>query len=443
MWLEPVPYPVHPEPESGSGGSSKEKQDATPMVAEEQTLPESTGEDQEILETPDDSVDGDDSGPDGGEVSDDWDGDDEDGEFDDLDGDLNLDLESLPGGLDEDSGLVEQADGVEDGDEEQEQFEYQPSGLVTPWWVEESSLPDGEKPKKDFGKPMIEVKTLGGVTRLQQRFANSQQYLNYVFDSPSQVPDNQAVSHSSWTTKASLGLTFDKVREFAEAGWKEGRDKVDALGLKLVQVVAASLPQREIRYDVTGEQLDIGRFVAGVPEEFMYEAEMEEYVSKPEPPKVVRIVTTVDIAGTESFIMRGVAICALTQLLELSGFRVQVDVHIGTNNKIDTWLRIKDAEWPINVEDLVFYTAHPAMFYRTSYACWERTPKEWRGGVGTDMNFGWISEPVKEEQGDVYVSAYMSAQFRTEEQVMKWLIATLKARGIEIEEGQIHTGGLG
>ncbi len=189
-----------------------------------------------------------------------------------------------------------------------------------------------------------------------------------------------------------------------------------------------------MQYDNTGLVLDVGKMVNGEPEMFLYEEEQEDDPSKKKAPKIVHIVTTFDIAWQEAFIMRGAAVCAVTNILERYGYRVILDAHIGSNDIVDTWIRVKEASWPVNYTDMAFFTAHPAMFWRVAYGCWEMLPEEVhdRCGLGV-VSMGWISEPRREERGNVYISAKGSSWCGSQKQTVQWVCEQLIANGIEVD----------
>lgn len=290
--------------------------------------------------------------------------------------------------------------------------------------------------KQDVKNLYIKVINYGVRERIQQKFPSTTQYLDYTFG-PCEIPEIQRMSRRN-RGHGTFGQDWKAAKKMAETGgWKEGIEFVEKLSARVKKILVGSIPLPEVQYDVTGENIDMGKFVAGEPEEWMTMVDSAINVDA-KPPKIVHIVTTIDIAqSAEAFLMRGAAICALTQVLELHGIRVQVDAHIGSNDVVDTWVRVKDASSPVNLENMVFFTAHPSMFWILSYACWEQLPEDWRrraGWIGT-KSMGWISEPVDEERGDVYVSAINSRFMASERSILEFITGELKRFGIEIELG--------
>lgn len=302
------------------------------------------------------------------------------------------------------------------------------------WWAQDPG--DGEvKPR--HGKGEVTVSWQGNMPRATQRFTNTVQLSDYL-KSECVFPASRRYSHRPQWSGSCLGLNWEGTLAAIVMGWEEGVEKIVAIEAMIKKVLAGALPEIKMQYDTTGLMLDMGKWVNGEPEDYLYEEESEKPTDKPKG-KVVKIVTTFDVAGQDAFVIRGAAICAVTNILERYGYRVQVDAHIGSNDLVDTWIRVKEASWPVNYTDMAFFTAHPAMFYRVAYGCWELLPKEVhdRCKLGTS-SMGWISEPRPEERGDVYVSALASAWCYSEKSMLKWVCETLTKNGIEVDMEKVE-----
>jgi hypothetical protein len=302
--------------------------------------------------------------------------------------------------------------------------------LALPWWLETAYQGLPEPPSMGITTPEM----VGSQMRYVQRFANATQFLNYIYSEPQWLSaDEHKLRFSTRASKTNqvLGLTWESARTMADRGWPEGVAAVDRIASKLKRVISGAIRTPVTSYGIRGPKIDMGKFLTGDPRHMLVMSESER-MKESKKPKLIRIVTTVDIAGQEGFINRGAAICALTQLMQRHGIRVQVDVHVGTDDLIDTWVRVKDAERGIDMESLVFYSAHPVMFWRYAYAAWEHAPREYRGDVGT-TSMGFISEPHESDRGDIYVSARGSRWINKEDDVLKWVVEQLQENGIEVE----------
>ena len=333
----------------------------------------------------------------------------------------------------------------EDEDEEWESEEEESEGLDSfdtatgeladgfkeiPWWLVGSGKASDEETKYGVTQAM----TVGSRTRFVQKFPNATQFLNYIYSEPAfltETEKGQRYSTRDTKTAQALGLTWESARVMADRGWPEGVERVDRIARKLKRIISGAIRTPVTSYGIRGPKIDMGKFLTGDPRHMLVMSESER-MKESKKPKLIRIVTTVDIASQEGFINRGAAICALAQLMQRHGIRVQIDVHVGTDDLIDTWVRVKDAERGIDIESLVFYSAHPVMFWRYAYAAWEHAPKQYRGDVGTS-SMGFISEPHVDDRGDIYVSAKGSRWKDSEEQVLAWVVEQLMANGIEVE----------
>lgn len=330
-----------------------------------------------------------------------------------------------PGESDEGEGEPEESEPQDSFDTATAELPEDFQEIDDPWWVESEEQFDSSAP------PSIGVhgeEVVGTATRFVQRFANTTEFLNYIYQ-----PLELAGRYSTRDSKNDqcLGLNWTQARAMADNGWAEGVEHADRIAAKLRRVISGAIREPVISYGVRGPRIDMGKFLTGDPRHMWVMSESDR-IKLSKKPKLIRIVTTVDIASTEGFINRGAAICALTQLLQRHGIRVQIDVHVGTDDKIDTWVRVKDADRGVDIESLIFFTAHPVMFWRYAYAAWEHAPSQWRGGVGTS-DMGYISEPVLADRGDIYVSALGSHWKNTEAQVLTWVVEQLQAHGIEVE----------
>ncbi len=312
---------------------------------------------------------------------------------------------------------------------------------ATPWWVHNADEEIDDKTGEGrAGKAEITVSWQGTQPRLTQRFSNVVQLVDFL-KMECKYPDAQRYSRSASRKANSLGLDWPATEKMLVTGWEDGVEKIAAIEAKLKSLLAGALPEVKQLYDVKGVSLDMGKLVSGEPEVFLNDMEMEEDMTKKKGGKIIHIITTFDIAYGDAFIQRGAAICALANILQrYDNNKVVVDAHIGSNDLVDTWIRVKESSWPVNYSDMAFFTAHPAMFWRVAYACWELMPEDIHNrsqklGI---QSMGWISEPPKGQRGDVYVSALASAWCATEKSMLKWLCEQLVANGIDVDMTKVE-----
>lgn len=231
---------------------------------------------------------------------------------------------------------------------------------------------------------------------------------------------------------------LDAAISLARLGWPEGRVKAEALSATLLSRLNGSLPLPEIRFDVTGDVLDIGRYVAGDPEDYMYFAPSEDMTRAPIA-KIVRFVINVAASGstsTEAMIMRGVAAVAAITCLESMGLRCEVDLAHGTGRAgyhVEEIIRIKDAGEALDLDRLTFLCAHPATLRRLIFA----TEEHFSDDVRTRYSFtrdGTYSAPQDlDDQGDIYLGRLVGEW--TQREAYQWVVGVLQSQGIQITEG--------
>lgn len=176
-------------------------------------------------------------------------------------------------------------------------------------------------------------------------------------------------SGRDWT----LGVEFDAALEMARTGWTEQLD--DALS---IAESAVALCEREhdvmtpvMTYDVTGDYVDIGRYVTGEPEC------MVDYPL--EPISKVGKVITVCVGGfysaamdAESLVLRGQVITALCIALARLGHNVEIWSDIAGQGHGEAHYSIRTLVKGVNDEidpaKILLAFAHPLMFRRLGFA---------------------------------------------------------------------------
>lgn len=331
---------------------------------------------------------------------------------------------------------------LDEDEEEDEEYDSAPPVFfdpdTAPWWIQDAEAEVIDNSKVRAGKAEIAISWQGNRPRCTQRFNNLVQLVDFLGLPPPQ--SGARYSRSASRTANSLGLTWDATVKMLVAGWPEGVERIMSLEAKIKQLLAGALPEVKQQYEVKGQVYDVGKLVAGEPEIYLQDEEWDD-PSKKKKGRIIHLVTTFDIAYEQAFIMRGAAICAVANILQrYDNNKVIIDCHIGSNDIVDTWIRVKEAAWPVNYSDMAFITAHPAMFWRVAYGCWELLP--------TDVNayahhlgyksMGYISEPPKGQRGDCYISALASSQFGSEKETIKWVVEELVKQGIEVDLDKVE-----
>ena len=239
--------------------------------------------------------------------------------------------------------------------------------------------------------------------------------------------------------------SFQGVKNWAEAvqlrkdGWPEGLRKAEALASKITGIVAGQMPVQEIMYAVSGNYVDIGRYLEGDPECFGYLEDTENLINAPMG-KIVRIGVNVAVsAAVDKFTIerRGAAILAVTKLLELVGRSVTVDTIWAssdsgggkTTNVVKT--HVKKSGENLSPESLAFAIAHPAYLRMFQFRFQELMPTAMAEQHGVGYK-GYPSEYSSKEY-DIFLPHNLSSDFQGDDSIVAWVKKTLAEQGIEME----------
>ncbi len=267
-------------------------------------------------------------------------------------------------------------------------------------------------------------------------FTSLEQFLAYV-ESPSDMRTTRASHYSDHQYNGTRFMgtdTFDEAIKLARYGWDEGTKMIEEMSLALTDEIIKTIDVPEIRFDVTGDELDIGRFVEGEPEDFMelVPVEIEQE------PKVLKVVVAVGaLANVEGRAMmrKGEAAVALIDALEKCGKRIEVDVVSATSNRSSTSatiVRVKEANEPVNLATLAFALAHPSMLRRLFFANREHwTPAE-RSALGINLRdgYGRTRDVDAEDRGDIYIG--FTQAWDNDADVMAWVLDQLEKQGVKV-----------
>ena len=280
-----------------------------------------------------------------------------------------------------------------------------------------------------------------------QRYANVTDWLHAIETEEQPEPKTMRMSDPSnprSETPEWFGTrSIEEAITLCRTGWPEGLERVQKMSARISDDLVKKLYIPEVRFDVTGDQLDVGRFVNGEPEDFMVldMAEVEQQ------PKIIRIVISMFLSAgvsQEALFGKGAAICALVDALEKHGKRVIIDTVYGltgTRRGADvtrTWIRIKEADAPVQLANLVFVLAHTSMIRRLLFHTIELLPHKTRASIGADNRYyGAVSElTADEDRGDIYIGATDLHRFRhsSEQDSQRWVVEKLSKQGIYVQK---------
>ncbi|MDT0270488.1 hypothetical protein RM844_29875 [Streptomyces sp. DSM 44915] len=207
------------------------------------------------------------------------------------------------------------------------------------------------------------------------------------------------------------GSGFQESLRLATDGWAQALPETD--------VSIAALRERtgrrvrttvlEPRWDVTGSEVDVGAFLAGVPE-CMVDAVPQQVTTRG---RVVTLLVPA-VCGhqvpTDHIRHRGLALAAFCSAIVTAGHSVEVWSGWGTNlpdGRIAAVARVVSPAEPLDLGRLIFAMAHPAMLRRLWFAVWETEPEPFVRRL-LDANYGrspftCFPEDLPENARDAYV----------------------------------------
>ena len=249
--------------------------------------------------------------------------------------------------------------------------------------------------------------------------------------------------------RASLGNSFPGLTPYADCvklarkGWPEGTQKIKKLSELLYNRVTAKSLKRQTQYRVAGGRVIVGRHLQGRPDCFQYQPEVLDSISK-KGHKVIKIVHNISVSAavsSEVIEARGAAVAALIDVLESQGRRVDLFVsHSVTSwaskSPVIIYIHIKQANEPLQLDQLAFVLAHPGMLRRLQFSNMEHWPAKIRDEIGVSMGGAYGTPHVAPETGDITITtnpSYGDGDWKNPTTVVAWIIEQCKAQGIEFD----------
>jgi len=224
---------------------------------------------------------------------------------------------------------------------------------------------------------------------------------------------------------------FQEALDLAKKGWPEGTKRARSFSMKIKKALDATGYKKEWRSEVYGGgTLQVTAYIEGRPDCY-------RHLKKKTSQKFLRIVFSGGASGTvgkDTLIIRGAMAALLCETLEAEGYRVQVDLAFCTEDelKLETTVTLKNYSESIDLDRLVFFTAHPSSLRRLSFSQRECLPKEIRELIGIPGDYGIPSNP--DDRGDIWFPSARSNDpaWQTPESAAAFVRRMLAEKGIEI-----------
>lgn len=250
-----------------------------------------------------------------------------------------------------------------------------------------------------------------------------------------QIVPSQQDSSSSRTSKNGdwAGTkTFGEAVELAKRGWAEGAAKALALRGSIDAAVREIVAARQAQYswDVTGDSIDVGKYLTGEPECCITQTPDGDSVSS----KVVKLCANLAASGSvsvKSLYARGAVILSAIDILESLGHRVELWIaHASRGSKgiIQQFAMVKPASQPLEADRVAYCLCHAACLRRLAFSNMEQ--------------HGWLPNSTYPNavqfDGDAVVTneAYRGSDFSPEE-LLAEVAALCEKCGVSIPADEI------
>lgn len=235
------------------------------------------------------------------------------------------------------------------------------------------------------------------------------------------------------------GLTWEEAKEMAINGWYDGMKEIERFRAQLFPFIAEKVLRPQQLYSVTGYSVDVGSYLANDPECFI----SREYEERNYPGRIFKVVCSISFSASitpETIIQRGAMICALIDAIEFAGHRAEVVCNDAAcyyddeedrrgENKESGWFEVsvvvKKSTQALEMTDLAFCLAHPAMLRRIMFSA-----AEIEGWSDYARNYGYPAEATV--KGDIYIREIFSGTVPDEKAIM-WVLDELTKLGINLE----------
>jgi hypothetical protein len=175
--------------------------------------------------------------------------------------------------------------------------------------------------------------------------------------------------------------TWEEAAKLATEGWPEGREFIGKIVDQIDNVTAKFVTLPAPYNDVSGDYVDVGAYLEGIPENMVRWEEQES------PKRVVRILYTAGCSGSvskEAIRWKGATTLALIDRLEAQGIRVELDVAWSDGDDIKgneksiwtTYVTFKSASDALHLDTLAFHLANAASMRRIQFSYRETLSKE-------------------------------------------------------------------
>lgn len=212
--------------------------------------------------------------------------------------------------------------------------------------------------------------------------------------------------------------SWDEARSLALDGWADEAAEAMDIAESAVETVESEhdLPAFRAVWDLSGSEVDIGRYFAGEPENMID----YEVVPTTRAGRVIVLCASVSVSSivsVESIKRRGHTVAALAFALERIGYAVELWADfsaqgVGSRNRghiARMRTLVKGANDELDPAKVMFAYAHPAMLRALSLAATHEYNATWQKRVNVGMGYGRPQDPKQDlPEGAIYLPCVLS-----------------------------------
>lgn len=286
-----------------------------------------------------------------------------------------------------------------------------------------------------------------GGWNIRTEFASVRELVQFVRDTPATVcppedyrGDGGRQSMAEKRRDFNYSDSLDAACELALEGWRDPiGPMLDVVDTLRDEVREMTRDQFVGRFDVSGAEVDIDRYLSGQPEC------MVDYLLAPIPEqgKVIRVLVNGVCPWTvtpDRIIKRGAAVLALIEAILLAGGNVELFVAFPTTTSDKHYscevVCLKDAAQRVDVEDFAYAIANPDMLRRLVFAVretYEWAARERMGFGGSLGGYGIPTSVARENEitnATVVIEKPSGYADRMESDPIEWVRSTLTGIGL-------------
>jgi hypothetical protein len=232
----------------------------------------------------------------------------------------------------------------------------------------------------------------------------------------------------------------------ARHGWREGAAMTRAYAQALTTRIVGRVEREDLVYGVEGMGYDVARLLDGAPEHWQRWQPTGEHEDRAGN-RLIRVLMNASVScgvPTRTIIARGAACCALVELLEYAGARVQLDVTWpcsgrATREVLTHLVCVKRFAAPLDMSTVAFAVAHPSALRRLVFSAQERESESVRSAYGVPHGgYGIPAEvpAVERGKGTLYVPCANSgdADWSEANAAERWVLEMLREQGVTVTD---------